>query len=95
MLPALNFLQMKIFQDYDTDDLVDFEETILKGCDIDRNGEVSKKAKIHLNKKISGIMFNIKSKKTNQDKCLHIETFSNVSKNISTIVSKRSLSFEI
>lgn len=30
-------------KDYDTDDLVDFEEAILKGCDIDRNGEVSKK----------------------------------------------------
>ena len=32
-----------IFQDYDTSDLADFAETILKGCDTNKDGKVSKK----------------------------------------------------
>ena len=31
------------FQDYDTSDLADFAETILKGCDMNKDGKVSKK----------------------------------------------------
>ena len=38
---------LKIFnfclQDYDTKDLVDFEETILKGCDFNKDGKISRK----------------------------------------------------
>ena len=30
-------------QDYDTQDLADFEETILKGCDFNKDGKISKK----------------------------------------------------
>ena len=30
-------------QDYDTSDLEDFEETIMKGCDFNRDGKISKK----------------------------------------------------
>ncbi len=30
-------------KDYDTKDLADFEETILKGCDFNRDGKISKK----------------------------------------------------
>jgi len=30
-------------QDYDTKDLVDFEETILKGCDFNKDGKISRK----------------------------------------------------
>lgn len=35
----------KIFflQDYDTNDLIDFEDTIMKGCDFNRDGKISKK----------------------------------------------------
>ena len=32
-----------LFQDYDTNDLEDFEETIMKGCDFNRDGKISKK----------------------------------------------------
>ena len=31
------------FQDYDTSDLADFAETIMKGCDTNKDGKVSKK----------------------------------------------------
>lgn len=31
------------FKDYDANDLADFEETILKGCDFNRDGKISKK----------------------------------------------------
>ena len=31
------------FQDYDTNDLEDFQETIMKGCDFNRDGKISKK----------------------------------------------------
>lgn len=34
---------MNAFQDYDANDLADFEETILKGCDFNRDGKISKK----------------------------------------------------
>ena len=34
---------MLIFQDYDANDLADFEETIMKGCDFNRNGKISMK----------------------------------------------------
>jgi hypothetical protein len=30
-------------QDYDTSDVQDFEETILKGCDFNRDGKINKK----------------------------------------------------
>ena len=30
-------------QDYDTTDLIDFEDTIMKGCDFNRDGKISKK----------------------------------------------------
>ncbi len=30
-------------QDYDAQDLLDFEETILRGCDFNRDGKISKK----------------------------------------------------
>ena len=33
-------------QDYDTSDLADFAETILKGCDTNRDGKVSKKVSL-------------------------------------------------
>ena len=32
-------------RDYDTDDLKDFENTILKGCDFNRDGKINKKVK--------------------------------------------------
>ena len=31
------------FQDYDSSDLADFEDTIMKGCDFNRDGKISKK----------------------------------------------------
>ena len=34
-------------QDYDSVDLADFAQTIMKGCDINRDGKISKKVKIH------------------------------------------------
>ncbi len=30
-------------QDYDSSDLADFEDTIMKGCDFNRDGKISKK----------------------------------------------------
>lgn len=30
-------------KDYDAQDLLDFEETILRGCDFNRDGKISKK----------------------------------------------------
>ena len=30
-------------KDYDTTDLADFEDTIMKGCDFNRDGKISKK----------------------------------------------------
>lgn len=32
-----------LLQDYDAQDLLDFEETILRGCDFNRDGKISKK----------------------------------------------------
>ena len=32
-------------QDYDTSDLADFAQTIMKGCDTNKDGKVSKKVK--------------------------------------------------
>ena len=32
-----------VIQDYDSSDLEDFAKTIMKGCDINRDGKVSKK----------------------------------------------------
>jgi hypothetical protein len=32
-----------IFKDYDANDLADFEETILKGCDFNHDGKISRK----------------------------------------------------
>jgi hypothetical protein len=34
---------MAHFQDYDNNDLADSEATILKGCDFNRDGKISKK----------------------------------------------------
>ncbi len=32
-----------IFQDYDTKDLGEFQDIIMKGCDFNRDGKISKK----------------------------------------------------
>ena len=37
------FCRLALFQDYDAQDLLDFEETILRGCDFNRDGKISKK----------------------------------------------------
>lgn len=37
------FVDWPLFQDYDAQDLLDFEETILRGCDFNRDGKISKK----------------------------------------------------
>ena len=37
------FLDQTCFQDYDTNDLEDFEQTIMKGCDFNRDGKINKK----------------------------------------------------
>lgn len=37
------YINSIIAQDYDTTDLADFEETIMKGCDFNRDGKISKK----------------------------------------------------
>ena len=31
------------FQDYDSSDLSEFTETIMKGCDVNKDGKISKK----------------------------------------------------
>ena len=40
-------LLLILLQDYDSVDLADFAQTIMKGCDINRDGKISKKVKIH------------------------------------------------
>ena len=37
---------MITLQDYDTSDLADFADTILKGCDTNKDGKVSRKVMI-------------------------------------------------
>ena len=39
--------QFCFLQDYDSVDLADFAQTIMKGCDINRDGKISKKVKIY------------------------------------------------
>ena len=36
-------IHLLVFQDYDCADLADFAETILKGCDMNKEGKISKK----------------------------------------------------
>ena len=40
------YLNIFLFQDYDSTDLADFAKTIMKGCDTNRDGKISKKVKI-------------------------------------------------
>lgn len=40
---VLYFVSNYTMQDYDAQDLLDFEETILRGCDFNRDGKISKK----------------------------------------------------
>ena len=40
---SLMYLSCIYFQDYDTKDLKDFEEIIMKGCDFNKDGKISKK----------------------------------------------------
>ncbi len=40
-IPFLNFYLQK--QDYDAQDLMDFEDTILQGCDFNHDGKINKK----------------------------------------------------
>ena len=35
--------RLVIFQDYDTKDLGEFQDIIMKGCDFNRDGKISKK----------------------------------------------------
>ena len=41
---------MITLQDYDTSDLADFADTILKGCDTNKDGKVSRKVNITHNR---------------------------------------------
>jgi len=43
LVDAVCFVDLHYFQDYDAQDLLDFEETILRGCDFNRDGKISKK----------------------------------------------------
>ena len=36
-------MYLLVFQDYDSADLADFADTILKGCDMNKEGKISKK----------------------------------------------------
>ena len=42
-LGIINNYVNTVIQDYDSSDLEDFARTIMKGCDINRDGKVSKK----------------------------------------------------
>ena len=39
------YFLFELFQDYDSADLADFAQTIMKGCDMNRDGKISKKVK--------------------------------------------------
>ena len=46
-----------IFQNYNTSDLADFAETIMKGCDINKDGKVSKKVILLFTLKTFNLIF--------------------------------------
>ena len=39
-------INLIICQDYDSADLADFAQTIMKGCDMNRDGKISKKVSL-------------------------------------------------